>query len=71
MQLGRYPRIRLGHFPTPLEFLAADALAQGADTLITQGAVQSNHARQTVAAAMTWSPIPITWVTATACPRAA
>src|SRR5690606_2682256 len=86
MHLGAYPRIRLGHFPTPLEFmpnltahlggpnlyikrddctglatggnktrklefLAAEALAQGADTLITQGAVQSNHARQTAAAA--------------------
>lgn len=86
MQLAAYPRVRLGHFPTPLEFmpnltkhlggpnlyikrddctglasggnktrklefLVAQALAQGADTLITQGAVQSNHARQTVAAA--------------------
>ncbi|HLS41694.1 MAG TPA: D-cysteine desulfhydrase [Paenalcaligenes sp.] len=86
MHLARYPRIRLGHFPTPLEFLpnltrhldgpniyikrddctglatggnktrkleflVADALAQKADVLITQGAVQSNHARQTVAAA--------------------
>ncbi|MFA5487829.1 MAG: D-cysteine desulfhydrase [Candidimonas sp.] len=86
MHLALYPRIRLGHFPTPLEFLprlsshlggpsiyikrddctglatggnktrkleflVADALAQGADTLITQGAVQSNHVRQTVAAA--------------------
>lgn len=86
MHLAAYPRIRLGHFPTPfefmpnltkhlggpnlyikrddctglatggnktrkLEFLVADAMAKGADTLITQGAVQSNHARQTVAAA--------------------
>lgn len=86
MHLAAFPRIRLGHFPTPLEFLpnltrhlggpnlyikrddctglatggnktrkleflAAQALEQGADTLITQGAVQSNHARQTVAAA--------------------
>src|SRR5690606_12999002 len=86
MHLGAFPRIRLGHFPTPLEFmpnltrhlngpnlyikrddctglatggnktrklefLVAEALKQGADTLITQGAVQSNHARQTVAAA--------------------
>ncbi|MEO6985027.1 MAG: D-cysteine desulfhydrase [Paralcaligenes sp.] len=86
LHLAAYPRIRLGHFPTPLEFmpnltrhlggpnlyikrddctglatggnktrklefLVADAIAQGADTLITQGAVQSNHARQTVAAA--------------------
>jgi L-cysteate sulfo-lyase len=86
MNLARYPRVRLGHFPTPLEpmpnlskrlggprlwikrddctglstggnktrkleFLVADALAKGADTLITQGATQSNHARQTAAAA--------------------
>lgn len=86
LQLAAYPRVRLGHFPTPLEFmpnltkhlggpnlyikrddctglatggnktrklefLVAQALAMGADTLITQGAVQSNHARQTVAAA--------------------
>ncbi len=86
MQLSRFPRVKLGHFPTPLEpmrnlskylggpnlyikrddctglasggnktrkleFLMADALAAGADTVITQGATQSNHARQTVAAA--------------------
>jgi len=86
MHLAAFPRVRLGHFPTPLEFmpnltrhldgpnlyikrddctglatggnktrklefLVADAMRQGADTLITQGAVQSNHARQTVAAA--------------------
>jgi L-cysteate sulfo-lyase len=87
MKLARFPRIRLGHLPTPLEpmknlsrllggpnlwikrddctglatggnktrkleFLMADALAKGADTVITQGATQSNHARQTVAAAV-------------------
>jgi L-cysteate sulfo-lyase len=86
LQLGRFPRVRLGHLPTPLEplprlsarlggpklwikrddctglatggnktrkleYLVADALAQGADTLITVGALQSNHARQTAAAA--------------------
>lgn len=86
MLLSRFPRVRLGHFPTPLEpmpnlsrslggpalyikrddctglatggnkvrkleFLVADAIAHGADTLITQGAVQSNHVRQTIAAA--------------------
>ncbi len=28
-----------------LEFLAADALREGADTLITAGAIQSNHVR--------------------------
>jgi len=86
MNLARFPRIRLGHLPTPLEpmenlsrhlggprlwikrddatglstggnktrkleFLMAEALAQKADTVITQGATQSNHARQTAAAA--------------------
>ncbi|MGM0561252.1 MAG: D-cysteine desulfhydrase [Pseudomonadota bacterium] len=86
MNLARFPRVRLGHLPTPLEpmerlskhlggpnlwikrddctglasggnktrkleFLMADALEQGADTVITQGATQSNHARQTAAAA--------------------
>ncbi|HEY6434314.1 MAG TPA: D-cysteine desulfhydrase [Acetobacteraceae bacterium] len=34
-----------------LEFLAGDARAQGADHFVTQGAVQSNHVRQTVAVA--------------------
>ena len=34
-----------------LEFLAGEAVAQGADTLVTQGAVQSNHVRQTAAVA--------------------
>lgn len=86
MNLGRFPRTRLGHFPTPLErldnltrelggpeiwikrddatglstggnktrkleFLMAEASLIGADTVITQGATQSNHARQTAAAA--------------------
>jgi L-cysteate sulfo-lyase len=86
MNLARFPRIRLGHLPTPLEpmenlsrhlggprlwvkrddctglstggnktrkleYLMAEARAQGADTVITQGATQSNHARQTAAAA--------------------
>ena len=86
LDLARFPRIRLGHFPTPLEpmdnlskllggprlwikrddctglssggnktrkleYLMADALARNADVVITQGATQSNHARQTVAAA--------------------
>ena len=86
MQLSRFPRIRLGHLPTPLEplprlsallggpeiwikrddctglstggnktrkleFLMAEALEQGADMVLTQGATQSNHARQTAAAA--------------------
>ncbi|MDB5373175.1 MAG: D-cysteine desulfhydrase [Belnapia sp.] len=86
MNLARFPRIRLGHFPTPLEpmealtrhlggprlwikrddctglstggnktrkleYLCAEAIALKADVLITQGATQSNHARQTAAAA--------------------
>ncbi len=34
-----------------LEFLAGAALAEGADHLVTQGAVQSNHVRQTAAVA--------------------
>ena len=86
MNLAKFPRIRCGHWPTPLEpmenltrhlggpqlwikrddctglstggnktrkleFLMADALAQKADTVITQGATQSNHARQTAAIA--------------------
>lgn len=86
MDIARFPRVRLGHLPTPLEpmenltrllggprlwikrddctglssggnktrkleFLMAEALANKADVVITQGATQSNHARQTAAAA--------------------
>jgi L-cysteate sulfo-lyase len=86
LDIARFPRIRLGHLPTPLEplenltrllggprlwikrddctglssggnktrkleFLMAEAVAQRADVVITQGATQSNHARQTAAAA--------------------
>lgn len=86
MNLGRFPRIRLAHLPTPLEplenlsralggpqiwikrddctgmssggnktrkleFLLADARMHGADLIVTQGATQSNHARQTAACA--------------------
>lgn len=39
-----------GNKTRKLEYLMADALAQRADTVITFGAVQSNHARQTAAA---------------------
>ena len=39
-----------GNKTRKLEFLIGEALAQGADTLVTQGAVQSNHVRQTIAA---------------------
>ncbi|SEO18532.1 D-cysteine desulfhydrase [Paracoccus alcaliphilus] len=38
-----------GNKTRKLEFLMAEAEAQGADTVITQGATQSNHARQTAA----------------------
>jgi L-cysteate sulfo-lyase len=86
MKLAHFPRLRITHGPTPLEFmprmtealggpnlyikrddctglgtggnktrklefLIADALKAQADTIITQGATQSNHARQTVAIA--------------------
>jgi len=86
VDLSCFPRICLGHFPTPLEpmakltallggprlwikrddctglasggnktrkleFLMAEAVAAHADIVITQGATQSNHARQTAAAA--------------------
>lgn len=40
-----------GNKTRKLEFLLADALAQGADTLVTCGAPQSNHCRSTLAAA--------------------
>src|SRR3982751_1613638 len=60
---GRAPRIwikrddMLGLFPgdsktRKLEFLVADALAQGCDTLVTCGAPQSNHCRITLSAAV-------------------
>jgi L-cysteate sulfo-lyase len=85
-KLDNFPRVRLGHLPTPLEpmdrlsehlggprlwvkrddctglstggnktrkleFLMAEAQGMNADCVITQGATQSNHARQTAAAA--------------------
>ncbi len=40
-----------GNKTRKLEFLLGQALEQGADTLITAGAAQSNHCRQTAAAA--------------------
>ena len=48
-QLGLTPG---GNKTRKLEFLVADALAQGADTLITCGAPQSNHCRLTLSAAI-------------------
>ena len=41
-----------GNKTRKLEFLVAQALKEGADTLITCGAVQSNHCRLTLAAAV-------------------
>ncbi len=40
-----------GNKTRKLEYLVGDALARGCDTLITTGAAQSNHCRQTAAAA--------------------
>ena len=40
-----------GNKTRKLEFLVGEAQAAGADMLVTQGAVQSNHVRQTAAAA--------------------
>lgn len=40
-----------GNKTRKLEFLMGEATRQSADTIITQGATQSNHARQTAAAA--------------------
>jgi D-cysteine desulfhydrase len=47
--LGLFPG---GNKTRKLEFLMADALAQGADTIITCGAPQSNHCRITLSAAV-------------------
>jgi D-cysteine desulfhydrase len=41
-----------GNKTRKLEFLVADAIAKGCDTLVTTGAVQSNHCRLTAAAAV-------------------
>lgn len=40
-----------GNKARKLEFVVADAIQKGADTLVTTGAIQSNHCRQTAAAA--------------------
>lgn len=40
-----------GNKTRKLEFLVGDAIAHNADMLVTQGAIQSNHVRQTAAAA--------------------
>lgn len=41
-----------GNKTRKLEFLLADAIAKGADTIVTCGALQSNHCRLTLAAAV-------------------
>ena len=40
-----------GNKTRKLEFLVGDAIESGCDTLVTAGAIQSNHTRQTAAAA--------------------
>lgn len=40
-----------GNKTRKLEYIVGEAIAQGADTIVTTGALQSNHARQTAAAA--------------------
>ena len=40
-----------GNKTRKLEFLMGDAIAKGADTIVTVGATQSNHVRQSIAAA--------------------
>ncbi|AWL11753.1 1-aminocyclopropane-1-carboxylate deaminase [Saliniradius amylolyticus] len=40
-----------GNKTRKLEYLLGDALTSGADTIVTAGAIQSNHCRQTAAAA--------------------
>ncbi len=48
-----------GNKARKLEFLIADAMQKGADTIITTGGVQSNHARITAAAAKRYGMRPI------------
>lgn len=48
-----------GNKTRKLEYLMADALRNGADTIITCGAIQSNHCRLTLAAAINRSSITI------------
>jgi len=43
-----------GNKTRKLEYLLAEAIAMGADTIITAGAQQSNHCRQTAAACAQW-----------------
>src|SRR5437868_10943612 len=52
-----------GNKTRKLEFCVAEALRRGADTLVTLGAVQSNHARQTAAAAAAANDTIVFWHT--------
>jgi D-cysteine desulfhydrase family pyridoxal phosphate-dependent enzyme len=54
-----------GNKARKLEFLIADALSKGAHTVITTGAVQSNHARMTAAAARMAGLKPVLVLTTT------
>ena len=45
-----------GNKTRKLEYLVADALAQGCDTLVSIGGVQSNHTRQVAAVAARLGP---------------
>ena len=45
------PNENSGNKTRKLQYLAGEALANGADTLITEGGLQSNHCRQTAAVA--------------------
>ena len=47
-----------GNKTRKLEWLMAEAKDQGADIVLTQGATQSNHARQTAAFAARMTPAP-------------
>jgi len=59
-----------GNKTRKLEYLVADALDQGARTLITRGARQSNHCRQTAAAAAKFGLGCILVLTGEAAPEA-
>src|ERR1700709_1679799 len=45
-----------GNKTRKLEYLIPDALALGADTLVSIGGLQSNHTRQVAAVAARWGP---------------
>ena len=57
--------VEAGNKVRKLEYLLADALAQGADTVLTCGALQSNHCRATVALAARLGLAPIVFLRTT------